>query len=203
MVTQEEAVQALLEQQKKAGAVVRPLSEAPADIQAMAAEDAAAALNVKLPGRKPTPLWRVIGGGCFEHEDDEYACTILDLRLDVFLAFATQLQLYAEAVEKDLTDVAFTALARAYTIIHHKNRWWERWFRGLYFIPARRARNRMVRDIPARAIYTFLPEALAAYHAWVTGKKKMNGAAESPATQDTPKDLSSSPTNPAPESGSF
>ena len=122
MPTQEEVI-AELQKMKRAGAVVKPLSEAPADIQAMAAEDAAAALSSKLPSRKPTPLWRVLGGGCFEYEDGEYACTILDVRLDVFLAFATQLQLYAEAVEKDLTEVAFTALARAYTIIHHKPRW--------------------------------------------------------------------------------
>jgi len=202
MPTQEEVL-AELRQMGKAGAVVKPLSEAPADIQAMAVEDAAAALNVKLPGRKPTPIWRVVGGGEFRYEDGEFACTIQDIRLDVFLAFTSQLQLYAEAVERDDTEVAMDALARAYVLLYHRPRWWERRLRKFYFLSTTKARNRMNLDLPARAILGgFLGEALAAYHAWVTGKKKANRVIASPDIPDTPKGSCSSPTNPESESRS-
>jgi hypothetical protein len=178
-----------------------PLADAPANIQAMAAEDAAAALAFKIPRRKPTPLWRVVGGGCFEFTDGEFGCRIPDVRLDVFLAFTAEMNLYVEAVNADKSDVAFAALARAYTILYHRPRWWERWFRRIYFMNKKKAINRMVMENPARAIYSFLPVALAGYHAWVTGKKKMSYAEkESPVTVDTPKGSSSSPKSPASES---
>lgn len=194
-----EDIQALLDEQKRAGAVVKPLSEAPADIQRMAEEDAPLCMGYK-PHRRPTPVWRVTGGGKFRYEDGEFACEIADVRLDVFLAFTMQLQVYAEAVVADKLDKAFNALARAYALIHHRPRWWERWFRSVYFVNVNRARNRMILDIPARAIYTFLPLALAAYHAWVTGKKKSNGEAVDIPVMEKP--LSSSPTKPESESGS-
>lgn len=190
-------VQALIDKQKEAGAVVKPLSEAPAEIQRMAEEDTALCTRLK-SRRRPTPVWRVVGGGKFRYEDGEFACEIADVRLDIFFAFSGQLEAYANAVVKEEPDIAFTALARAYALLHHRPRWWERWFRGMYFIGAKRARDRMVLDLPARAIYTFLPEALAAYHAWVTGKKKSDEVSgEAP---DTPKPSSSPPTKPDSES---
>lgn len=200
MPTQDEMLERIAQLQK-AGANVKPLAEAPADIQAMAAEDFALLDTFKAPRRKSTPLWRVVGGGAFEFTNGEFGCRIPDVRLDVFLAFTAEMNAYVEAINADKSDVAFAALARAYTILYHKPRWWERWFRRVYFIDKKKAINRMVRENPGRAIYTFLPVALAEYHAWVTGKKKMSyPATENEAIADTPKDLSSSPKSPASES---
>lgn len=187
-----------LKAQKKAGAVIKPLSEAPADIQRMAEEDTK---YIFPPKRKPpTPLWRVVGGGCFEYDNGEFGCRIHDVRLDVFFAFTSQLQLYDVAAQNDEPEKAFTALARAYALLYHRPRWWERWFRKIYFLSGNKARNKMICDMPARAIYTFLPEALAAYHSWVIGIKKKTPGAVSEATPVMPNSSSSPPKKPGDES---
>lgn len=185
METPEDVI-AKLQRMQKAGAQVKPLTEAPADIQAMAAEDEPFTHLPKHAKRKPIPVWRVTGGGWFHYADGDFEAYIPDVRLDVFLAFTSELQAYAAAAENGKFENAFKHLARAFVLLHHRPRFWERWRRRVYFVNTRRAVDRLVRAYPGRALYTFVPLALAEYHGWVTGKKK-TPSEERPDIPVTPK----------------
>lgn len=127
--------------------------------------------------RRPVPFWRIHAPRKFVYEDERCTLVLPIPRLDIFAAFFEEFKQLPDALKVDDPDAAIGVLARAFTILHIRPKWYQRKWIPEFEIDTTWARNFLLTRLPTDIVLTSLPLALGEFTAYVTGiKKKTNGA---------------------------